>query len=323
MNDISSRLASSNKLVLAGGALGFNWLPVYMAKKLGIFQRHGLDVELKRMGSVDKATAAVLAGEADLAITPPEGAIANAVGGGGLRVLAGNVNRLPLTLVAHPRFKSIEDLRGAVLGTSSLTEGTAIYTREMLSQHGLSINDYTFSVVGVHPARWVALQERTIDAAVQLIPLNFVAIDQGYTDLGEVSDYIPEIVFTALVGDRTWAMANEDKLIALLRSLKEATAALYDSQDDEVALSILEEITQSDRGYAWRSLCYMREKGVFARSLELPDVAFRKTIELMIKAELISTRDTDVALAVLDTTWLRQVSEASGDREVRNDLHTF
>ena len=84
MTDTSSRLAGSSKLVLAGGALGFNWLPVFVAKKLGIFERHGLDVELRRMGSVDKATAAVLAGEADLAITPPEGAIANAIGGGGL-----------------------------------------------------------------------------------------------------------------------------------------------------------------------------------------------------------------------------------------------
>ncbi|PBJ19925.1 NMT1/THI5 like protein [Pseudomonas ogarae] len=323
MTDYSSRLASSNKLVLAGGALGFNWLPVYVAKKLGIFARHGLDVELKRMGSVDKATAAVLAGEADLAITPPEGAIANAVGGGGLRILAGNVNRLPLTLVAHPRFKSIEDLRGAVLGTSSLTEGTAIYTREMLLQHGLTINDYSFSVVGVHPARWVALQERTIDAAVQLIPLNFVAIDQGYTDLGEVSDYIPEIVFTALVGDRAWAMANEDKLVALLRSLKEATAALYDARDDEAALSILEEITQSDRSYAWRSLGYMREKGVFARSLEVPDVAYRKTIELMIKADLLNASDTEVAMAVLDDTWLRRANQANGDEEVRDGLHNL
>lgn len=310
MNNNLNSPAAAGKLVMAGGALGFNWLPVFVAQQLGIFARHGLEVELKRMGSVDKATTAVLAGEADLAITPPEGAIADAVGGGGLRVLAGNVNRLPLTLIANPRFKRIEDLKGAVLGTSSLTEGTAIYTREMLLQHGLAAQDYEFAVVGVHPARWKALQEGTIDAAVQLIPLNFVAIDAGYSDLGEVSDYIPEIVFTALIGDQTWATENQDKLVAFLRALMEATATLYDSPDDEALLPILMEITQSDRAYAQKSLDYMREKGVFARSLEIPGVAFDKTIELMAKADLLGEDAKHAAWAVADDTWVKRALQA-------------
>lgn len=310
MSNNSNSPAAAGKLVLAGGALGFNWLPVFVAQQLGIFARHGLEVELKRMGSVDKATAAVRAGEADLAITPPEGAIADAVGGGGLRVLAGNVNRLPLTLIANPRFKRIEDLKGAVLGTSSLTEGTAIYTREMLLQHGLAAQDYEFAVVGVHPARWKALQEGTIDAAVQLIPLNFVAIDAGYSDLGEVSDYIPEIVFTALIGDQAWVAENQDKLVAFLRALMEATATLYDAPDDAALLPILMEITQSDRAYAQKSLDYMREKGVFARSLEIPDVAFDKTIELMAKADLLAADAKLAARAVADDTWVKRALHA-------------
>ena len=113
MRDHGSTAALAASITLAGGALGFNWLPVFVAERQGIFARHGLNVTLKRMGSVDKATAAVRAGEADLAITPPEGAIADAVAGGRLRIIAGNVNRLPLSLVANPRFERIEDLKGA------------------------------------------------------------------------------------------------------------------------------------------------------------------------------------------------------------------
>lgn len=303
--------ASPNTIVLAGGALGFNWLPVFVAQKQGIFARHGLSVELKRMGSVDKATTAVRDGEAHMAITPPEGAIASAVAGGGLRIVGGNVNRLPLTLIAHPRISRIEQLKGAVLGTSSLTEGTAIYTREMLSQHGLAYpDDYRFSVVGVHPVRWKALQEGTIDAAVQLIPLNFVAVDAGYSDLGEVSDYIPEIIFTALIADNGWATANEEKVAALLLSLIEATALLYDAGNDAAVLPIVMEITQSDQLYAQKSLDYMRDKGVFARSLEIPRAAIDKTIELMIKSELLAPEKTRQALAVLDERWAQRAVQA-------------
>ncbi|MCY1262624.1 NMT1/THI5 like protein [compost metagenome] len=315
MTNNSNSPAAAN-LVLAGGAMGFNWLPVFVAQKLGIFARHGLEVELRRMGSVDKATAAVLAGDAHLAITPPEGAIADAVRGGGLRVIAGNVNRLPLTLIANPRFKRIEDLKGAVLGTSSLTEGTAIYTREMLSQHGLTYpQDYEFAVAGVHPARWQALQDGVIDAAVQLIPLNFVALDAGYSDLGEVSDYIPEIVFTALIGDQAWLSGNEDKLVAFLLSLIEATALLYDSSNDETVLPVVMEITQSDLRYARKSLDYMREMSVFARSLEIPVAAFDKTLELMTKAGLLDPAAQNAAKAVVDDTWAQSALQASRSDE--------
>ena len=128
---------------------------------------------------------------------------------------------------------AIEDLKGAKLGTSSLTEGTALYTMEVLRQHGLNYpGDYEFAVVGVHPARWKALQEGTIDAAVQLIPLNFVAVDAGYSNLGEVTDYIPEIVFTALIVDQTWAQAHRAEVVAFLRGLIEATRWVYDPAND-------------------------------------------------------------------------------------------
>ncbi len=157
-------------LRLGAGAAGFNWLPIFIGERRGAFERAGLKLEIRRLGSVDKATAAVKSGDVDLAITPPEGAIRDCASGGHLRIVAGNVNRLPLTLIANPRYRRIEDLRGTKLGTSSMTEGTALYTMEMLRQHGLNYpGDYEFSVVGVHPARWKALQEGTIDAAVQLI----------------------------------------------------------------------------------------------------------------------------------------------------------
>jgi ABC-type nitrate/sulfonate/bicarbonate transport system substrate-binding protein len=298
---------SQTRVVLAGGSIGFNWLPVFVADRQGIFARHGLAVEKRRTGAVDKATAAVKSGEADFAITPPEGAIADRLRQGDLRIIAGNVNRLPLTLIAQPRFKRIEELQGQRLGTSSLTEGTAIYTMEVLSRHGLRYpGDYSFSVIGVHPARWKALQEGTIEAAVQLIPLNFVAIDAGYTNLGEVSDYIPEIIFTALIGGEEWLAQNPAATRALLRSLAEATEWLYDRAHDAELIPLVKDITQTDDKYASASLAYMREKAVFARSLEIPAAALEKTLELMVKAKLLDDNARAAARTVLDDTFRQQ-----------------
>lgn len=278
---------SKTQLRIGGGAVGFNWLPVVAAQRTGIFERNGLDVTITKLGTVDKATAAVKSGEMDLVITPPEGAIRDCAAGGNLRVIAGNVNRLPLTLIANPRFKRVEDLKGARLGTSSMTEGTALYTMEMLRQHGLNYpGDYEFAVVGVHPARWKAMQEGTIDAAVQLIPLNFVGKDAGYSDLGEVTDYIPEIVFTALIADVGWANANRPAVVQFIRSVIEGTRWVYDPANDAALTEITREIAQAENHYAKQALDYMREKNVFSRDCSIPKAALDKSIELMRKAGL-------------------------------------
>jgi ABC-type nitrate/sulfonate/bicarbonate transport system substrate-binding protein len=304
---MTSTSPAPTNVSLAGGALGFNWLPVFVARERGLFERHGLNVELRRLGSVDKATAAVKAGEADLAITPPEGALADAAAGGSLRLVAANCNCLPLTLVAHARIQRIEDLKGGVLGTSSLTEGTAIYTREMLARHGLEYpRDYAFSLAGVHQARWKALQEGTIDAAVQPPPFNFLALDAGYTDLGEVSDVLPEIAFTAMIGRLDWLQAHDATVLAVLRAIAEATALVYDTANDPTVVPIMMEVSQSDAAYAQRALDYMRGKAAFARSLAIPAGALDKSLELMVKADLLGADAKDLARRAWDDRWARR-----------------
>lgn len=291
-------------LRIGGGAVGFNWLPVVAADRQGMFARRGLAIDIKRLGAVDKATAAVKNGEVDLAITPPEGAIRDCVNGGNLRIIAGNVNRLPLSLIANRRIRRIEDLRGARLGTSSLTEGTALYTMEVLRQHGLRYpGDYEFAVVGVHPARWKALQEGTIDAAVQLIPLNFVAEDAGFSNLGEVTDYIPEIVFTALIVDRVAAESRRNHIVAFIQAVAEATQWVYAPGNDEALLALTKELTQAEGKYGRQALDYMREKRVFSPDLSIPDAAFAKSIELMQKAGLADDRLVASAGTVLDDSF--------------------
>lgn len=291
---------------IAAGGIGFNFLPVYVADRGHLFSKNGLEVETTLLPSVDKATAAVKDGALDIAITPPEGAIRDAVAAGNLRVIAANVNRLPLSLIAHPRFERIEDLKGAILGTSSLTEGTALYTMEVLRRHGLNYpSDYSFNVVGLHPARWKALQEGTIDAAVQLIPLNFIAEDAGFRNLGEVTDYIPEIAFTAIIVDRKWAEVNRASVVAFLRSLIHATDWMYDPANDTELLALMAEVIHAQGKYGRQSLDHMRKMTVFPRDLSVPDAAFAKTVQLMQKAGF-SASDAARARAVLDDSYRRE-----------------
>ena len=125
-------------------------------------------------------TSALRDGQVDVALTAPEGSIADAVAGGPLRVVAGLIDRPPLSLIALPRHRTVDDLRGGRIGTSSMTEGTRHVAERMLAAHGLAYPaDYDFALEGSHVERWKALQAGTIDAALQMIPYDDIADRRG------------------------------------------------------------------------------------------------------------------------------------------------
>jgi len=293
---------------LAGGAQGFNWLPVFVAEEQGLFEKHGLKIEYLRMGSVDKATTAVLEGEADLAITPPEGAVANYVKGGELRVVASNSNRLPMSIVASASIKSIAELKGKKIGTSSLTEGTAIYTQVLLAREGLKYpGDYDFVLAGIHTKRWEALQAGEIDCAPQPAPWNFVAQQAGYNLVGEVNDVIPEILFAALIANRSWLDANSETVGKLLEALADAYVITNDLSMEEITLPIFQRITvPDDADLARRGLRYMRDMGMWPQGLAIPDKALETTIDLMIRAGLLDEGNRASATGVFDQSYLQK-----------------
>lgn len=299
-------MVSSQRLSLAGGAQGFNWLPVFVAEEQSIFARHGLTIEYKKMGTVDKATAAVLEGEADLAITPPEGAVSNFVKGGELRVIASNSNRLPMSLVAQPSIKSINELRGKKVGTSSLTEGTAIYTQMLLSREGLRYpGDYEFELAGIHTKRWEALQAGEIDCAPQPAPWNLLAEREGYRLIGEINDVIPDIVFAAVIGRKSWLDDNRDVVVRFLGALLEAYAITNDPSREDITLPIFQWITtKDDADLAARGLRYMRDMGMWPGDLSIPQAAMAATVDLMIRADLLDEADRSSTAGVFDRSFL-------------------
>ena len=290
---------------LAGAALGFNWLPVFVAEELGLFAEHGLAVEYLRLGSVDKATAAVRAGDADLAITPPEGAITDRLAGGGLRIVAANSVRLPMSLVAQPDIMSVQQLRGKRIGTSSLTEGTAIYTQLLLQREGLRYpDDYEFVLAGVHTARWAALQSGEIDAAPQPAPWNFLAAREGYRLLGETHSVLPELVFAGIIGDAGWLGPNHGIVERFIDSLAAAHDIVNDPSQDAITSPIYQRITTpEDRDLAAQALTYTREMGMWPSGLRIAPGAIAATTEVMITAGLLAAAHREAALDTLDTTF--------------------
>lgn len=287
---------------LVGGAQGFNWLPVFVAEEQGIFARHGLTVELQKLGSVDKATSAVRDGSADLAITPPEGAVADCVAGGDLRIIGSNSERLPMSLVARPGLSELTQLRGARIGTSSLTEGTAVYVRRMLARVGLhQPDDYEFVLAGVHTTRWEALLAEEIDAAPQPAPWDLLAQREGFGLLGSMTEVFPEIVFAALIGARGWLDAHGEVVRRLVQAVAEAHAVVNDPAHDLTTIPIYQRITTPDEPeLAAAAFRHSRDLGMWPPGVRVSATAFETTLDAMVESQLLDEERRAEARTVLD-----------------------
>src|SRR6201994_345436 len=164
-------------------------VPPWIAQERGLLERRGLAATERIRGTTHGVTSALRDGEVDIALTAPEGSIADAVAGGPLRMVAGLTDRPPLSMIALGRHHTVDDLRGGRIGTSSLTEGTRHVAERMLAAHGLTYPaDYDFALEGSHVQRWQALQAGTIDAALQMIPYDDMAVEAGFTSLGPVTE---------------------------------------------------------------------------------------------------------------------------------------
>jgi len=88
-------------------APAFVYFPIWVAIERGFFGSRGIECGISVAGTTDGTTAALEKGEMQFAMVTPEGVINNAAKGGRLRLVEGNSNRAPLSLIGpvgqHPQ----------------------------------------------------------------------------------------------------------------------------------------------------------------------------------------------------------------------------
>jgi len=125
------------KLRVAYAAITAAFSIPWVAKEAGIFQRHGLDVELVYIASGSRAVQTLVGGSIDVAcIGGPAGVDAKLAGADTVYV-AIPVNRVLVFTVAAPQIQRIEEMRGKSIGVTRIGTVTDFFTRLYLRQNNL------------------------------------------------------------------------------------------------------------------------------------------------------------------------------------------
>jgi len=275
-------------------------VPLWVAQERGFLERRGLAATERICGTTHGVTNALRNGEVDIALTAPEGSIADAVAGGPLRVVAGLTDRPPLSMIALGRHHTVDDLRGGRIGTSSLTEGTRHVAERMLAAHGLTYPaDYDFALEGSHVQRWKALQAGTIDAALQMIPYDVMAVEAGFTDLGRVTEEF------ALNAACVRLPAERAELTPFLQALAEAAQWFRGHIEESAAIAA--ERTSIDPRYALRACQALAADGIVSRDLRSSPGALAAVIAALRSSGLIPAEapgSADPIAAAVDYSYL-------------------
>jgi ABC-type nitrate/sulfonate/bicarbonate transport system substrate-binding protein len=196
-------------------ALVSYFYPMWIAIEQGFNAQQGLDVEMTTL-QTNEAVAAAVSGSLDILMCPTDSCITAISKGAQLVQVNDYMVQAPYDLIARPEIQSVSDLRGKRVGASSLSAGTGTLAKIMLRARGLAPDDYQLVQAGGNPARFAALQSGGVDAAMLSDPVNFQAVLEGYRNLLNFSEVVPEYSFSSDWVQDSWLqdVPNRDYLVS-------------------------------------------------------------------------------------------------------------
>jgi NitT/TauT family transport system substrate-binding protein len=173
------------------GAMG----PLWVAHDLGIFNRHGLDVQLLYIGGGSVATQALIGGDVQFVRLGANSVIQASLRGAGIKMIGNTINTLVFSLMSRPEIQTAKDLKGKKIGVTRLGGSTDFALDLALKKWGFKRgSDVAVIQTGGMPQLLGAITAGIVDAGVVSPPTNLSAAKLGLkelVDFGEIGIVYP------------------------------------------------------------------------------------------------------------------------------------
>jgi NitT/TauT family transport system substrate-binding protein len=189
---VPERIASQEKpekvrIAIATGSLAF--MVPFVAKDRGFYLKHGSDVELIQMRP-NISVAALLSGEIQY-IELIGSAIRSAARGLPIRAISTGIRAPFFSIIGQHKYKSIKDLKGAVIGLTSIGGTNHISTRITLSKLGFDPDkDVKFLAIGDEKVMFDAFKAGRADVVVLAPPFSVQLKREGFPILAQTAQHV-------------------------------------------------------------------------------------------------------------------------------------
>jgi ABC-type nitrate/sulfonate/bicarbonate transport system substrate-binding protein len=227
-------------------------------------------------------------------------------GGSGVHLSLVSMGIHPGVVVGKKGLKSASELKGKVVGTSSIKSGSTILLRRLLKSRGLEASDYDV-VAGQGSAQiFSGLQAGALDAVWLVPPQSLTATAAGYPVIGTFKEVAPRFPFVCFATNDAWVKANTAAAQGFAKAWLAGVAWLYDPANRTEAEKLLAEALKLSPEIAAATYdeLIVKNKDTYPRDGK-PDLdVVRAMIDIMVEGEELPGRPQGDVRRYLDDTML-------------------
>jgi ABC-type nitrate/sulfonate/bicarbonate transport system substrate-binding protein len=210
---------------------------VLYAADNGFFPRNGLKVNMIFTSGGAAAVAALLSGQTPICQMSGANVVSAAQAGEDLVVVAGIVNTTPFKLVAASTVTKPEQLIGQTVSSPFGGGSYELGLRLHLASIGVGFDQVKYAPLGSQSAVVAAMQAGVVAAALQVAPDTTALLSQGFVEIPFGANAPPAFQHIALVTRRSYVTAHRAVVLAYVRAVAEAIAAM--KRDEDGAIQVI------------------------------------------------------------------------------------
>ena len=278
--------------------------PGIIANAKGFFAENGIEWDVVSIG-VSPGQQAVASGSLNIMHNTCNAVVSFMERGGiGARLAMATVTPHPGVLIAKKGVKNVSELKGKIVGTSSIQSGSTIALKRLLKAKGLAEGEYDL-VAGQGTAQiYQGLQGGALDAVWLVPPQSIAAAQAGFSILGSFREVAPKFMFTCISANADWLKNKTELAQKFAKSWLKGVAWLHDPKnrtESEMLLANTLKITPEVAAKTYDELI-IRNAGIYPPDGKVDLDSLRATMEIMVEGhELASMPQGDLRRFIDDT----------------------
>ena len=266
---------------------GAQALPLIAGVQQGIFERHGIKLDLLFTASSQELRDGLASGDFQIAHSAVDNAVAMVeMAKHDVVIVTGGDSSMNEFFV-QPEIQSIADLKGRTVIVDAPNTAYALQAKKILRMNGVNDSDYTLKEVGGTLFRYRAMREDKTNAASMLNPpFSVDAAATGLKSMGRAVDLIGPYQATGAFVLRKWAAGNRDLLERYIAAQIEATRWTVTPANKDAGVKMLVERFKLQPAVAARTWELLADpKFGLAKDAKFDDAGFRNVLSLRAEIE--------------------------------------
>ena len=286
-------------------------MPVIVAKDLGLYKKHGVEVDIVALEDGVKVYRAMLAGNIDVGMSPGSVTIIGRSNGAAAKAILSNSPKFEASMVVRDNVKTMADLKGKRIGIQQPGGFADINSRAVLRAAKVDPKDVSFVTIATEDVP--ALVADQIDTGILHIEQELFAKTKVPTlhAIARMWELQPKTLYLVAAATEKTIAEKKAALQAFVNANIEATRIIY--SDKAKVMPIFVKHTGYPEKVLSETYDFMLKECIWDANTGLSDERVKFTADLMTRVGNIKEGKTPSYADIVDTSFGKKSIETLGE----------